>query len=142
MKRLLTLTLATLLVSLMSLYGTPTTEGVRQRLAGHIERLASCDLMGRKAGTEGALAAAEYIAGEFAATGLAPFGGEEYIHPFKELYGNVVGQIEGTAADTEGRFLSAIQGEEDGLVFVLDTEDPDERWRYCRIYVPAECIKQ
>ncbi len=49
---------------------------------------------------------------------------------------------EGTAADTEGRFLSAIQGEEDGLVFVLDTEDPDERWRYCRIYVPAECIKQ
>ena len=49
---------------------------------------------------------------------------------------------EGTAADTEGRFLSAIQGEEDGLVFVLDTEDPDERWRYCRIYVPTECIKQ
>ena len=100
MKRLLTLTLATLLVSLMSLYGTPTTEGVRQRLAGHIERLASCDLMGRKAGTEGARTAAEYVAGEFAATGLAPFGGEEYIHPFKELYSNVVGQIEGTAADT------------------------------------------
>ena len=100
MKKLLTLTLATLLVSLMSLYGTPVTEGMRQRLAGHIERLASGDLMGRKAGSEGARATAEYVSGEFAATRLAPFGSEEYIHPFGEIYGNVVGQIEGSVADT------------------------------------------
>lgn len=101
MKKRLTLTLATLLVSLMSLYGTPATEGLRQRLAGHIEYLAGSDLMGRKAGTEGAQAAARYIADEFALHGLAPFDSEEYILPFgRGNFRNVVGQIEGEVADT------------------------------------------
>ena len=86
----------------MSLYGTPTTEeGARQRrLAGHIDYLTSDHLAGRKAGSEGARAAAEYIAGEFAATGLAPFDSAEYLHTFDRIYGNVIGQIVGAAADT------------------------------------------
>ncbi len=101
MKKRLTLTLATLLVSLMSLYGTSTTDGLCQRLAGHIEHLASRDLMGRKAGTEGAQAAAEYVAGQFASLGLTPFEGEEYLTSFgRGDLRNVVGRIEGEVTDT------------------------------------------
>ena len=48
-----------------------------EELRGHVEFLASDDLAGRYVGTEGVRIAEEYIAGQFAETGLSPLPGEE-----------------------------------------------------------------
>ena len=49
-----------------------------EELGAHIKYLASDSLQGRKPGTPGGRAAAEYIAGEFRSIGLTPMGDEGY----------------------------------------------------------------
>ena len=98
MKRLV-LTLATLWVSLMSLYGNPTEE-VGPRLKTHIEFLTSEELAGRKAGSAEGYIAGEYIHNEFAVLGLKTFERAEFYHPFSVafhdgVFRNVVARIEG-----------------------------------------------
>lgn len=99
MKRFL-LILAALSVSLISLFGNPTGS-LQERLGAHIEYLASHDLAGRLAGSEGGKRAAEYVADAFAAVGVVPFRAEGYFHPFNDgSLRNVVGCIEGKSSDT------------------------------------------
>ena len=50
----------------------PVTSELAQRLQRHVAVLAAPDLQGRKPGTEGNRKAADYIAGQFQAIGLAP----------------------------------------------------------------------
>lgn len=98
MKRFI-LALATLFVSLMSLYGGPR-ERVREHLRTHIEHLTSEELAGRKAGSAGGYLAGEYIREEFAALGLGTFERVDYFHPFTTalhdgVFRNVVARIVG-----------------------------------------------
>ncbi len=90
MKR--TILVAALLVSLAA--GAQTRQ---ERLTGHVYYLASDELQGRKAGTEYARMAAEYIIGHYSQIGLKPFFGEWTV-PFTKYgkeYTDVVGVIEG-----------------------------------------------
>ncbi len=69
----------------------------QERLTGHVYYLASDELQGRKAGTEYARMAADYIIGHYSQIGLKPFFGEWTV-PFTKFgkdYTDVVGVIEG-----------------------------------------------
>ncbi len=97
-------TLATLWVSLMSLYGVPD-EGLYARLKSHVEYLASEELSGRKAGSVEGYIAGDYICEEFAALGLLPFERVDYLHPFSVslhdgVFRNVVARIEGSTPNS------------------------------------------
>ena len=80
---------------------TPAT--VRGRLEKHLGYLASDELCGRRAGSEDARKAAEYIAGEFAQIGLKPFNDSTYYAFFDagsplgrgNRYCDVIGVLEG-----------------------------------------------
>lgn len=59
-----------------------------EEIAAHIRFLASDALTGRRAGTEGAEKAADYIASEFRAYGLRPLGGQKsFRQPFSFVSG-------------------------------------------------------
>lgn len=61
-------------------------------LRAHVRYLASDQLEGRASGTEGNRKAAAYIAGKFAAWGLAPLGsGGGYLQPFEIVTGVAMG---------------------------------------------------
>ena len=90
MKRILFV--AALLISIAA-----SAQSRQERLTGHVYYLASDELQGRKAGSEYARMAADYIIGHYSQIGMKPFfsewtvpftrGGKEYI--------DVVGVIEG-----------------------------------------------
>lgn len=70
----------------------------QERLTGHVYYLASDELQGRKAGSEYARMAADYIIGHYTQIGLKPFFGEWEV-PFTKYgteYTDVVGVIEGS----------------------------------------------
>lgn len=94
------LTLATLLVSLMCVYGTPRRAQTVAKIKAHIEYLTSSELAGRKAGSEGGYAAGDYIRSEFSSLGLKTFERADYYHNFTTsledgVFRNVVGRIDG-----------------------------------------------
>ena len=91
MKRILFV--AALLISIAA--GAQTRQ---ERLTGHVYYLASDELQGRKAGSEYARMAAEYIIGHYSQIGLKPFFSEWKV-PFAKYgteYTDVVGVIEGS----------------------------------------------
>lgn len=99
------MTLATLSVSLMLLYGATQESPLQQRLRKHIELLASEEFAGRYAGSEGGYMAGDYIAEQFGSLGLKTFERASYFHPFTTMledgvFRNVVARIEGTLRDS------------------------------------------
>jgi hypothetical protein len=66
-----------------------------ERLQQHVYTLASDSLMGRKAGSEHARKAADYIAAQWKEIGVTPLTGESYFIPVKIYYCNLAAIIEG-----------------------------------------------
>jgi hypothetical protein len=81
--------------ALLSAYAQTT---LKERLEQHVYTLASDLLRGRKAGTEYARMAADYIAKQFEAIGIEPYFGDTYLQHFKKYnkFQNVVGIIRGS----------------------------------------------
>lgn len=74
-------------------------ESREARLKNHVCTLASDDMKGRRAGSEDAARAREYIAGQFRAMGLEPFGTDGYEMRFSHSggeYCDLVGIIPGS----------------------------------------------
>ncbi|MBP5218092.1 MAG: M28 family peptidase [Bacteroidales bacterium] len=93
---------AALLLSLAA--GAQTRQ---ERLTGHVYYLASDELQGRKAGTEFARMAADYIIGHYSQIGLKPFFGEWTV-PFTKYgkeYTDVVGVIEGNDPELKDEYI-------------------------------------
>jgi len=67
---------------------------ISEKLRQHVYTLAADSLMGRKAGSEFAYKAADYIAAQWNEIGIAPLVGDFYFMPFVK-YHNLVGIIEG-----------------------------------------------
>jgi len=74
-----------------------------EQLQRHVSQLTSLEMQGRKAGSEGAAQAADYIAAQFQTIGLQPAGGSfvhEWLQPMPDgqavTLRNVVGLIPGT----------------------------------------------
>ncbi len=96
--------------------GAPSVE----RLRAHVTHLASDKMDGRRTGTDGARAAARYIAAEFARLGLRPStgskanvkaakaGGQQFMQSFPYVSGVELG---GTNAMTLSRRAPAVEGE-------------------------------
>jgi len=69
---------------------------LEERLKQHVYVLASDSLMGRKAGSEYAKKAANYIAKQWQEIGITPLVGDYYFKSFRQdQYRNIVGIIEG-----------------------------------------------
>jgi hypothetical protein len=87
----------------------------RARLVADLRWLADPQLEGRRAGTPGGIKARQWIAGEFAAIGLAPAGSDGYFQPFSSSgrgvsepdAANVVGRRDGTAPEARVLVVSA-----------------------------------
>ena len=72
-------------------------ESLADKLKKHVYTLADDSMQGRKAGTEFARKAADYIAAQWEEIGITPLVGKSYLMPFKEnQYHNLVGIIEGS----------------------------------------------
>ena len=77
---------------LMNLIAQATLE---ERLRQHVYTLAADSLMGRKAGSDHAKMAADYIAAQWKEIGIAPLSGESYFLPFRQnKYHNLAAIIE------------------------------------------------
>ena len=69
---------------------------LEKRLKNHVYTLAADSLMGRKAGSEFAGKAADYITAQWREIGIAPLTGESYFMPFmQDRYQNLACVIEG-----------------------------------------------
>jgi len=69
---------------------------LEERLRQHVYTLAADSLMGRKAGSQHAKIAADYISSQWKEIGIAPLSGESYFLPFRQnQYHNLAGIIEG-----------------------------------------------
>lgn len=82
----------------------------QERLKEHVYYFASDSLRGRKAGSEDAAKAAEYIVGEFEAAGIKPYFEEGWFDGFKPRgyegeFKNVVGYIEGADPQLKDQFI-------------------------------------
>ncbi|MEN6451786.1 MAG: M28 family peptidase [Thermoguttaceae bacterium] len=65
-------------------------------LGAHVEQLASDEMEGREAGTRGGLAAAEYLAKQYARRHLSAAGdGGKFFQPFEPNFRNVLAIVEG-----------------------------------------------
>ena len=72
-------------------------ETVTERLKNHVYTLASDSLRGRRAGSEFARKAADYIALQWKEMGVAPLQEESYFRPFIDnMFHNVIGVIPGS----------------------------------------------
>ena len=70
---------------------------MKEKLEQHVYTLASDSMRGRKAGTEYARMAAEYIENQFEEIGIEPFFDDSYFQPFwNNRFQNVVGIIHGS----------------------------------------------
>ena len=86
-------------ISLLLLIISPVTysqESLVDRLKNHVFSLADDSLQGRKAGSEFALKAADYIVEQWKEIGITPLVGKNYFMPFRNQYNNLVGIIEGS----------------------------------------------
>lgn len=98
--------LAAMLV--MAAFNVSGQEKTRQeRLVDHVYYFASDSLRGRKAGSEDAAKAAEYIRKEYESAGLKPYFSDWYMHFGREGkdYVNVVGCIEGSDPVLRNEFI-------------------------------------
>ena len=96
------------IVALTAVTAAKAQDKTRQeRLTGHVYYFASDSLRGRKAGSEDAAKAAEYIRREYEAMGVKPFFSEWYM-PFERKgrkYKNVVGVIEGADPALKNEYI-------------------------------------
>ena len=74
------------LVGMSSVYAQ-TTE---QRLKTHVDTLADDSFMGREAGSEYAMKAADYIIRQWTDMGITPLNGESYLNRFMNKYHNII----------------------------------------------------
>lgn len=112
-----------------------------EQALAHITALTQPELGGRVAGSEGAAAAAEYIAAQFAAYGLEPAGTEGYLQPFTIPYASLAAAPRLAIVNTDGSFVEdflyreeflltlssvAVGGVAEGeLIYVPDLSLPD-----------------
>ena len=95
---------------LLSLTSPGYAQTRRERLKEHVYYFASDSLQGRKAGSEFATKASEYIIKEYERAGLAPFFAEGWYDRFRrdgKDFKNVVGVIQGTDLKDEYIVLGA-----------------------------------
>jgi hypothetical protein len=76
-----------------------------EQALAHITALTQPALAGRVAGSEGAAAAAEYIAAQFAAYGLEPAGTEGYLQPFTVPYATLAAAPRLAIVNADGSFV-------------------------------------
>ena len=96
--------------------GAAFTDGgttATQRVQAAVERLASDDWQGRRAGTEGADRAAEWIAGEMKAAGLRPGTPDgSYFQPFTFIDGVILGAQNALGVTANGGRKAFAAGED------------------------------
>jgi len=79
---------------------------LRERLEQHVFTLASDSLQGRKAGTEFAQKAAEYIVYHLKEIGIEPYGDSCFLQKFNDgVFRNVVGIIRGNDAALNNQYI-------------------------------------
>ena len=100
-----------------------TPEITAKEVLYHIKYLASDELQGRKAGTEFADKAAEYIAEEFRHYGLQPLGGDgNFYQEFEFVSGVQLGQKNSLVVSVAGKSLTyAVSSDFTPLAFSKDT---------------------
>ena len=97
MKKRLHLLLTAILVSFAGNAQTTQDTQTKERLEQHVYTLASDTLRGRKAGSQYARMAADYIAKQWEEIGIEPYYGNSYMQSFKKgKFQNVVGIIRGS----------------------------------------------
>jgi hypothetical protein len=79
-----------------------TTE---QRLKTHVDTLADDSFMGREAGSEFAMKAADYIIRQWTDMGIAPLNGDSYLNRFMNKYHNIIGVIEGNDSALKNEYI-------------------------------------
>lgn len=84
---------------------------LNDRLKAHVSFLASDSLEGRGLGTDGKILAKQYIAGQFQAAGLKPFG-EDFFHHMSLMVGvaripgtNIIGYLPGNDPEISDEFI-------------------------------------
>jgi hypothetical protein len=88
--------LITLLFFSSIILSTQAQTGLKERLEQHVYTLASDSLQGRKAGTQYARMASEYIVRQWEEIGIEPYWFGSFLQPFNDdNYQNVVGFIRG-----------------------------------------------
>ena len=81
-------------------------ESLADRLKNHVYTLADDSLQGRKAGSEFARKAADYIVAQWEEIGITPCNNESYFIPFRNhQYNNLVGMIEGSHPVLKDEFI-------------------------------------
>lgn len=90
MKNLSLIITAFILTALLNGCGSNKEVSLQDNFKKHIEFLASDDLEGREAGSEGELKAANYVASVFKDYGLSPKGTEGFLQPFEFLLGKSI----------------------------------------------------
>jgi hypothetical protein len=117
----------TLLISLCSvLFFTAgmeaqTSTDLASRLSKHVYYLASDSLLGRKGGSPQAKIAADYIAAQWKAAGLAPLFGDDYFQQYACKYANLAGIIEGSDSVLCHEYI-VVGAHYDHLGFRIDTK--------------------
>jgi hypothetical protein len=118
-------TLSFLGLSLMSLTTLAALENPDgERWWSHVKFLASDELRGRETGTPEHRRAAEYVAQQFAAAGLAPAGTAGYIQPISFRARRIVEEKSSLAIVRDGKREQVVLGEE--AVFSMRTEHPPQ----------------
>lgn len=96
------------LVGALAFEGTAAAQTRAEALSGHVHYLASDELRGRKAGSEEARTAREYIIGQFYEAGLVPFFDDGFRQHFQvdgKGYCNAVGMIEGSDPELKNEYV-------------------------------------
>ena len=106
MKKIFACALA--LVGALSSEGAALAQTRAEALSDHVHYLASDELRGRRAGSEEAQMAREYIIGEFNKAGLVPFfkdGFREHFQVDGKGFCNAVGMIEGSDPELKNEYV-------------------------------------
>ena len=89
-----------------TIFSTNAQTALKERLEQHIYTLASDSLQGRKAGTEYAGMAAEYIVKQWNEIGIEPFFNNSFLQTFNsERFQNVVGIIRGNDSVLKNEYI-------------------------------------
>jgi hypothetical protein len=83
------------LIFLFGMFSALCAQTTEQRLKTHVETLADDSFMGREAGSEYAMKAADYIIRQWTDMGISPLNGDSYLNRFMNKYHNIIGVIEG-----------------------------------------------
>ncbi len=104
LRRSIILALTFVIISSLGAQPKRNSDITVDELRDHLKYLASDELQGRRAGSEGADKAAEYIAVEFKAYGLSPAGDNgSFFQPFEFVAGIKMGPKNTFAASTKGK---------------------------------------